>query len=45
MNNAVVELGEFGLVPTVGCAYEIACYTLQSVDSMAAAVRAGVEFG
>ncbi len=45
MNDAVVEFGEFCLVPAVGCSDEIACYTLQAVDGMAAAVGACLEFG
>ena len=43
MYNAIFELGEFGLVPAVGGAYEVACDALQLVYVMAAAMRACVE--
>ena len=43
MNDAVVEFGEFGVVPAVGRADEIAGDALQTVYGLAAAFGAGVE--
>ena len=45
MDYAVVKFGEFGFVPSVGGADKISGDSLQAVDGMASAVRAGVEFG
>lgn len=37
MNHAIVKLGEFRLVPAVGCADQIAGYALQAVYVVAVA--------
>ena len=43
MNHAVVKFCQFGAVPAVGGAYEVARDALQLVDFVAAALRACVE--
>lgn len=40
MYYAVVKLGEFSLVPTVGCTYKVTCNALQLIKVLAVALRA-----
>ena len=40
MYYAVVKLGEFRLVPTVGCTYKVTCNTLQLVKVLTVALWA-----
>lgn len=45
MHNAVVEFSQFGVVPTVGGTYEIACDALETVDIVRVAFGTFLQVG
>ena len=45
MDYTVVQLGQLGAVPTVGCSYKVACNALKAVDTCATALWALVQTG